>query len=287
MNELSIMNICKVSIIGAGTMGRGIAQLLIENSFQVCLFDKNKHVLASSLTEIKKRLLKSQQKNPTQTKKSVHEMLFVSNNIEEASKNELIIEAVSEKIRIKKEIISQIDRFAPKEAIICSNTSSLDIDIISSDTSRSSKIIGLHFFNPPTIMPLVEITRGTQTSDKTFEVVRLFSERLGKIFINVKNSPGFVVNRILFTMINEAIRALEQGVAKAEDIDRAMVLGARHPIGPLSLADFVGLDVTLDILEALEKDLSNPVYKPSELLRKKVTRGNLGRKSGQGFFSYD
>ena len=281
------MDFCNVSIIGAGTMGRGIAQLLVQNSFNVHLFDTDKNALTFSFNEIKKRLLKLEQEKLIEIDKPIGQMLSIANNMEEASQNNLIIEAVPEKIELKKHIISQIDKLAPIETIICSNTSGLDIDSISADTNRSSHIIGLHFFNPPYVMPLVEIARGTRTSDKTFELVQLFAKKLGKTPVTVLNSPGFVVNRILFPMINEAIRALEQGVANAEDIDRAMVLGASHPIGPLSLADFVGLDVTLDILETLEKDLSNPMYKPSKLLREKVTSGNLGRKSGQGFFYYD
>jgi 3-hydroxybutyryl-CoA dehydrogenase len=281
------MDLNDVSIIGAGTMGRGIAQLLIQNKLRVCLFDKDIDVLNFSYREVNKRITKFEKEKSLETRKPIEEMLSISDNIIEASQNNLIIEAVPEKIILKKELISQIDKYAPTGTIICTNTSGLDIDRIAADTNRSSQIIGLHFFNPPHTMPLVEIARGNHTSDKTFEIVESFAKKIGKTAIEVQNSPGFVVNRILFLMINEAIHVLENGVANARDIDRAMVLGASHPIGPLALADFVGLDVTLDILENLQKDLSHPAFKPSKLLREKVNCGNLGRKTGLGFFSYE
>ena len=281
------MDLNDVSIIGAGTMGRGIAQLLIHNGIRVLLFDKNTDALNFSFREVKKHLIKFENEKSIDTRKSIEEMLSITDDIIKVSQNKLIIEAVPEKISLKKDLFSQIDKIAPIETILCTNTSGLNIDSISAGTNRSSQIIGLHFFNPPHTMPLVEIARGNYTSDKTFEIVESFAKKMGKTPIEVQNSPGFVVNRILFSMINEAIHVLENGIADAKNIDRAMALGASHPIGPLALADFVGLDVTLDILENLQKDLSNPTFKPSKLLREKVNCGNLGRKTGQGFFSYD
>ena len=205
-------------------------------------------------------------------------------SLSEACAADLVIEAVPEQIELKKSLFAEIDRAAPANAFLASNTSGLDIDQLAAATERAERVIGMHFFNPPPRMPLVEIARGKATSDATFDAVHKLAQQLGKTPISVSNSPGFAVNRILFPMINEAIYALAEGVASAKDIDRAMCLGADHPLGPLALADFVGLDITLDILDALERDLESDKYRACPLLRDKVARGELGRKTGRGFF---
>jgi 3-hydroxybutyryl-CoA dehydrogenase len=200
---------------------------------------------------------------------------------------DLVIEAVPERLDLKKQVFAALDQYARPGAVLASNTSGLDIAELAASTSRPENVIGMHFFNPPPLMPLVEVVRAEKTSEKTFQTVCALAQRLGKTAIPVANRPGFAVNRILFPMINEAIYALSEGVASARDIDRAMQLGASHPLGPLALADFVGLDVTLDILESFEKRFGDPKYRPCPLLRQKVARGELGRKTGRGFFAYE
>ena len=280
------MNIKNIGVIGAGTMGRGVTQLLIKNSFNVCLFDTTKEALLNASCEIERRLNNNKYHDPS-FHQHLMKLLTTTTDPKRLSSVDIIIEAVPEKITLKRKVLAQFDRITPRETIFCSNTSGLDIDSLASVTTRPERVIGMHFFNPAVLMPLIELVRGTETSDATFETISHLSNKLGKKIISVANSPGFVVNRILFPMINEAIRTLEQGVANATDIDNAMRLGASHPIGPLSLADFIGLDVALDIMESLESDLKHPAYKPSSLLRKKVKQGHLGRKTGRGFFSYD
>ena len=198
----------------------------------------------------------------------------------------MIVEVVPERLDLKLAIFAQLGQIAKPEAILASNTSGLDIDALATASARPAKVIGMHFFNPPPAMPLVEIVRATATSDETFAAVMALAQDLGKTPVAVANSPGFAVNRILFPMINEAIYALAEGVASAADIDRVMVLGASHPIGPLALADYVGLDVTLDILESFAQRLDSAKYRPCPLLREMVAQGALGRKTGRGFFSY-
>ena len=198
----------------------------------------------------------------------------------------MVVEAVPERLDLKLAVFAQLGQCAKPEAILASNTSGLDINALAAASGRPDKVIGLHFFNPPPIMPLVEVVRTTATSDATFAAVMALAQDLGKTPLAVANSPGFAVNRILFPMINEAIYALAEGVASAEDIDRAMVLGASHPLGPLALADYVGLDVTLDILESFAQRLDSSKYRPCPLLREMVAQGALGRKTGRGFFAY-
>jgi 3-hydroxybutyryl-CoA dehydrogenase len=193
---------------------------------------------------------------------------------------------VPEQLELKKRVFSLLDQHAHATALLASNTSGLDIDQLAAMTQRATQVIGLHFFNPPPLMPLIEIARGKKTSDATFKTIEALAIALGKTPISVANSPGFAVNRILFPMINEAIFALAEGVASAEDLDRAITLGANHPLGPLALADFVGLDVTLDIRDSFARDFDSRKYKACPLLREKVERGELGRKTGKGFFTY-
>lgn len=282
------MDFNTIAVIGAGAMGSGIAQLLIQNGFAVNLCDSSAHVLDQSIAAIHKRLdaqVQQHRLSPEQ-RRAANDALQTTTALEQACMADLIIEAVPERIELKTALFTQLDRVAPQSAPFASNTSGLDIDQLAAATERAERVIGLHFFNPPPRIPLVEIARGSATSDEVFNAVYALAEDLGKTPIAVANAPGFVVNRILFPMINEAIYTLEQGVASAEDIDRAMQLGAHHPLGPLALADFVGLDITLDILDALQRDLGSAKYCACPLLREKVANGELGRKTGRGFFTY-
>jgi 3-hydroxybutyryl-CoA dehydrogenase len=282
------MNFDTIAVIGAGTMGSGIAQLLAQNKYSTLLYDAHAEALTRGLDGIHKRLQQQEQKgrlSSIQHKEATH-ALTTTTDLAALQTAGLLIEAIPERLDLKKQIFAQLDRIAQGDSVLASNTSGLDIDQLAMATQRPEQVIGLHFFNPPPLMPLIEIARGSATSDRTFAAVHALALSLGKTPIAVANRPGFAVNRILFPMINEAIYALAEGVASAEDIDRAMQLGASHPLGPLALADFVGLDVTLDILNALERDLADPKYRACPLLCEKVERGELGRKSGRGFFTY-
>ncbi len=282
------MNFDTIAIIGAGAMGSGIAQLLVQNGYNTLLYDAHAEALQRSVAGIHKRLQQQERKgrlSDAQCQAAI-DALGTAIDLAALQSADLLIEAVPERLDIKKQVFAQLDCIAATNAIFASNTSGLDIDQLAAATQRPAQVIGLHFFNPPPLMPLVEIARGVATSDATFTALQALALSLGKTPIAVANRPGFAVNRILFPMINEAICALAEGVASAEDIDRAMQLGASHPLGPLALADFVGLDVTLDILNALERDLADPKYRACPLLCEKVERGELGRKTGRGFFTY-
>jgi 3-hydroxybutyryl-CoA dehydrogenase len=282
------MNFETIAVIGAGAMGSGIAQLLVQNGYHTLLYDADADALQRGANGIGKRLQEQERKGRLNNAQYLAALnaLNTAADLAALTTANLLIEAVPERLDLKKKVFAQLDGIAAAGAILASNTSGLDIDQLAAATQRPSQVIGMHFFNPPPRMPLVEIARAAATSDSTFAAVHALALKLGKTPIAVANSPGFAVNRILFPMINEAIYALEEGVAKAEDIDRAMQLGASHPLGPLALADFVGLDVTLDILNALERDLSDPKYRACPLLGEKVERGELGRKTGRGFFTY-
>ena len=282
------MNFDTIAVIGAGAMGSGIAQLLVQNGYHTMLYDADADALQRGANGIGKRLQEQERKGRHSNAQylAALDALNIAADLAMLTTANLLIEAVPERLDLKKQVFAQLDNIAAADAILASNTSGLDIDQLAAATQRPSQVIGLHFFNPPPRMPLVEIARAAATSDATFAAVHALALNLGKTPIAVANSPGFAVNRILFPMINEAIYALSEGVAKAEDIDRAMQLGASHPLGPLALADFVGLDVTLDILNALERDLADPKYRACPLLGEKVERGELGRKTGRGFFTY-
>jgi 3-hydroxybutyryl-CoA dehydrogenase len=282
------MNFDTIAVIGAGAMGSGIAQLLVQNGYHTLLYDADADALQRGANGIGKRLQEQERKGRLSNAQylAALDALNIAADLAVLTTANLLIEAVPERLDLKKQVFAQLDNIAAADAILASNTSGLDIDQLAAATQRPSQVIGLHFFNPPPRMPLVEIARAAATSDATFAAVHALALNLGKTPIAVANSPGFAVNRILFPMINEAIYALSEGVAKAEDIDRAMQLGASHPLGPLALADFVGLDVTLDILNALERDLADPKYRACPLLGEKVERGELGRKTGRGFFTY-
>ncbi|MGM0410454.1 MAG: 3-hydroxybutyryl-CoA dehydrogenase [Bacillota bacterium] len=278
----------KIGILGAGTMGGGIAQVIAQNGYEVILRDIKKEFVEKGLKGIEKNLDRSVKKEriTEDDKEETLENISTTTEVEDLKDVDLVIEAVNEDMDLKKKIFKELDEVINEDAILASNTSALSITEIANITERPSKIVGVHFFNPVPVMKLVELIRGIATSDETFEEVKSFVEKLGKSGVEVNEAPGFIVNRILVPMINEAAFMLNEGVASAEDIDKAMKLGANHPIGPLALGDMIGLDVCLAIMETLYEEFADPKYRPCPLIRKKVRAGQLGRKTKEGFYSY-
>ena len=276
-----------IAVIGAGTMGNGIAHVFAQSGFEVTLIDVQATALERALKTIEKNLdrLIKKEKISQEDKLATLGRIATSTNISEGvSQVELAVEAATERTDLKLEIFEQMDAAAPANCILASNTSSISITKIAAATKRPDQVIGMHFMNPVPIMKLVEVIRGFSTSDATCSSVMALSKALGKIPVEVNDYPGFVANRILMPMINEAIITLHEGVAEVEAIDTVMKLGMAHPMGPLQLADFIGLDVCLSILEVLHTGLGNPKYAPCPLLVNMVTAGHLGAKSGQGFY---
>jgi 3-hydroxybutyryl-CoA dehydrogenase len=278
----------KVFILGAGTMGAGIAQAFAVKGYEVILRDIKDEFVDRGLEGIKKNLTRLVDKGKITVDAMEDILCNVSGttNLELAEDSDLVIEAAIENMEIKKSIFKELDRLCKDETIFATNTSSLSITEIASATNRPDRFIGMHFFNPAPVMKLVEVIKGIATSDDTCNSVKTLSIAIGKEPVEVQEAPGFVVNRILIPMLNEAIGVLAEGTATAEDIDKAMMLGANHPMGPLTLSDFIGNDIVLAIMEVLYNETGDPKYRPHGLLRKYVRAGYLGRKAGKGFFNY-
>lgn len=283
------MNIRSIGIIGAGTMGNGIAQVAAGAGFDVILVDINDAALAkgmAALTNSLDRLIKKESITPEQKMQTLAR-IQTTTNYADLSSVSLVIEAATENQSIKEKILAQVDQVVSKETIIASNTSSISITHLGSLNSRPERFIGIHFFNPPPLMALIEVIMGKQTSPATLKAVLTMASAMGKEPITVQSSPGFVVNRILLPMINEAFLVLHEGVASPEDIDTGMKLGCNHPIGPLALADLIGLDTCLAIMEVYLEEFKDDKYRPSPLLIDLVAKGHLGRKTGRGVYSYN
>jgi 3-hydroxybutyryl-CoA dehydrogenase len=282
------VSLSRIGVIGAGIMGCGIAQLSATRGFEVLILDVSEEALRRGMNVIGAGLerLVSSDKLTSNQRDTAIARIRTTTAYEQLNSSDLVIEAATEDLAIKRRIIRHLDEKLPRGAILASNTSSLSITVLAAGMTHPERFIGIHFFNPVSVMPLVELIRGVLTSLTTLSGAASFVELLGKTAINAKNSPGFAINRILCPMINEAIFALQEGIASAADIDVGMKLGCNHPIGPLALADLIGLDTLLSIMEVFQRDLGDPKYRPAPLLREMVASGRLGRKSGHGFFSY-
>jgi 3-hydroxybutyryl-CoA dehydrogenase len=282
------MDIKTIGVVGAGTMGNGIAQVCAQAGYHVIMNDREDAFVQRGLSSISKSLgkLADKGKFSAEERDAIYGRITPSTDLDVLRRADLVIEAVFEKLEVKREVLARLDAICRPETILASNTSSISITKLAATTKRPDKVIGMHFFNPVPIMQLIEIIRALQTSQETFDTIRELSVKLGKTPVAVQDSPGFVTNRVLMPLLNEAMFALMEGVASAEDIDTAVKLGLNHPMGPLTLADYVGLDVCLDVMEVLHCELGDPKFRPCPLLRKMVDAGYLGRKSGQGFYKY-
>jgi len=282
------MNIRRVGVVGAGTMGNGIAHVFARSGYQVVLCEVEQRFLDRGLATIEKNLDREVAKNKITADDKVATLKRIEGVLEreKLADCDFVIEAATEKLEIKSDLFRDLDRICRPEIILATNTSSISITRIAALTRRPEKVIGMHFFNPVPVMKLVEVIRGLATSQETFELVRDLSVKLEKTPVEVNDAPGFVSNRVLMPLLNEAMYAVMEGVAAPEAVDEVFKLGMAHPMGPLTLADFIGLDVCLDIMRVMQDGLGDPKYRPCPLLIKMVDAGWLGRKSGRGFYKY-
>ncbi len=278
----------KIMVLGAGTMGAGIVQTAAQAGFEVIVRDIKQEFVDKGITGINKILGKNVDKGKMTAEDKAAVMGRISGTVDMAAAADcdLVIEAALEVMEIKKTIFKELDTICKPSCILASNTSALSVTEIAAATGRADKVIGMHFFNPVPAMKLVEIIRGANTSQETFDAIKDLSEKMGKAPVEINEAPGFVVNRLLIPMLNEGMYALMEGVANAADIDTSMKFGAGHPMGPLALADMIGLDICLKIMETLYKEFGDPKYRPCPLLVKMVRANKLGRKTGEGFFDY-
>ena len=283
------MSIQTIGIVGAGTMGNGIAHVCAKAGFNIVLLEVEQRFLDRGLAVLTKNLAREVEKGKLAAADRDAALARIQTTLkrEDLAACQLIVEAASERFEIKQQLFQQLDALCPAETILATNTSSISITKLAGQTKRPDRVIGMHFFNPVPIMKLIEVIRGIATSDETFAAVKAVGEKLGKTPVLVNDAPGFAANRVLLPMINEAIYAVMEGVATPEAVDEVFKLGMAHPMGPLTLADFIGLDVCLDILRVLQSGLGDPKYRPCPLLIKMVDAGWLGRKSGRGFYKYD
>ncbi len=286
---MDLSGVRKVAVIGAGSMGAGIAQVCSQAGLEVAMRDIEQRFVDGGFRRIRDPLMKRVEKGKM-AKDDVDRVLAnIRGTVslkEAVAGAQLVIEAIIEKMDAKKALFSELDGICPPEVVFASNTSSLSITEMASATKRPPRVIGMHFFNPAPVMKLIEVIRGSETSDETTAFAKAFSVRLGKEPVEVRESPGFVVNRLLVPMMNEAFNLLMEGVASAQDIDKAMKLGTNMPMGPFELVDYTGLDIGLDVMEVLFRETGDPKFRPSPLLRKYVRAGRLGRKTGRGVYEY-
>jgi 3-hydroxybutyryl-CoA dehydrogenase len=278
----------RIGVVGAGTMGHGIAQVAVQSGYEVVLADTVPEALERGVAQVAKGLgrLVDKGKLAADARDQALSRLEPAADLTGFARVDLAVEAVVERLEVKQAVLAELDRVCPPQAILATNTSSISITRLAAATRRPSQVIGMHFMNPVPLMQLVEVIRGLATAQATYDAVEEAARRMGKTPVEVHDAPGFVSNRVLMPMINEAVFCLHEGVGKAEAIDQVMKLGMNHPMGPLALADLIGLDVCLDVLRVLQQGFGDPKYRPCPLLVKMVDAGRLGRKSGRGFYDY-